>query len=68
MSVETLRLLWSVVSETSPENVAGLSDEALIGSLLSRINSRLCLTLEDQTAVRSYLGSKRLLIREVIQG
>ena len=67
MSVETLRLLWSVIAEISSDSTTSLSDEALFGSLLSKINNRLCLTPEDQTAIRLYLRSRKLLIREMLQ-
>ncbi|MGF1524505.1 MAG: hypothetical protein ACFBSF_19455 [Leptolyngbyaceae cyanobacterium] len=67
MKAEILRLLWSMVLELSPDRVAELSDEALAGSLVARMNSRLCLNREDQMAVRSYLKRKRLLIREMVE-
>lgn len=67
MNAEILRLLWSVVSEVSPDRVAGLSDDALVSSLVYQINSRVCLSLEDQTAVRSYLSTRKPLIRDVLQ-
>ena len=66
MTVETLRLLWSVVLEIPPDNVAELSDEVLIRSLFSQINSRICLSQEEQTAVRSYISSRKPLICETI--
>lgn len=66
MNAEILRLLWSVILELSPDNVAELSDEALAGNLVARINSRLCLNREDQMAVRLYLTRKKLLIREMV--
>ena len=67
MNAEILRLLWSVVSEISPDKVIGLSDDALVSSLIHQINSRVCLSLEDQTAVRSYLATRKPLIRDVLQ-
>lgn len=66
MNAEILRLLWSVILELSPNNVAELSDEALAGNLVARINSRLSLNREDQMAVRSYLKQRKLLIREMV--
>ncbi len=67
MKAEILRLLWSVILELSPETVAELLDEALVGNLLARLSSRLCCSPADQTAVQSYLKNKQLLIREVVQ-
>ncbi|MCG8363923.1 MAG: hypothetical protein MJA27_11405 [Pseudanabaenales cyanobacterium] len=67
MTIETLRLLWSLVLEISPDNVAELSDDVLVRSLFSQVNSRICLSLEEQTAVRSYLSARKPLICEMLQ-
>ncbi|MEL6383858.1 MAG: hypothetical protein AAFQ89_15665 [Cyanobacteria bacterium J06626_18] len=67
MNVEILRLLWSIVSEISPDRATGLSDDDLISSLIHNINNRVCLSREDQTAVRSYLSMRKPLIRDVLQ-
>ncbi len=66
MTVETLRLLWSVVLEIPPDIVSELPDEVLIRSLFSHINSRLSLSQEEQTAVRSYISARKPLICETI--
>ena len=67
MNVETLRLLWSVVLEISPDEVAELSDDVLVRSLIFQVNSRICLSLEEQTAIRSYLSARKPLIFEMLQ-
>ncbi len=67
MSTKVLRLFWSVVSEIPSDKAAELSDDALIGSLLLQMNSRLCLSREEQTAVRSYFKTRGLLVREILQ-
>lgn len=66
MNAEILRLLWSIVSEMSPDKVMGLSDDALISSLIHHINNRVCLSSEDQSAVRSYISTRRSLIRDLL--
>ena len=68
MSNKVLRLFWSVVSEIPSDKFAELSDDALVGSLLFQMNSRLCLSRDDQTAVRSYFRTRGPLVREILQG
>lgn len=67
MNAEILRLLWSIVSEVSPDKVMGLSDDALVSNLIHQINSRVCLSSDDQSAVRSYLSTRKPLIRDLLQ-
>ncbi len=67
MSTKVLRLFWSVVSEIPSDKAAELSDDALMGSLLFRMNSQLCLSIEEQTAVRSYFKTRGPLVREILQ-
>lgn len=67
MNTEVLRLLWSLVSTISPDNIAGLSNDVLVKKLLSHINSRVCLSLDEQIAVKSYLSAREPLVREIIQ-
>ena len=67
MNVETLRLLWSVVLEISPDEAAELSDDVLVRNLLFQVNSRIYLSLEEQTAVRSYLRARKPLICQMLQ-
>ena len=68
MNAEMLRLLWSVVVDVSLERVAGLSDDVLVGHLVHQINSRVCLSLEEQITIKSYLKTRKPLIREMLQG
>lgn len=68
MSTEMLRLLWSVVVDSSLERVAGLSDDVLVGHLLHQINSKVRLSSEEQITIQSYLRARKPLIREVLQG
>lgn len=67
MNTEVLRLLWSLVSTMSPDNIAGLSNDVLVKKLLSHINSRVYLSLDEQIAVKSYLSAREPLVREIIQ-
>ena len=67
MNAEILRLLWSIVSELSSDRILGLSDDDLVSSLIQQIDNRVCLTLEDQTAVRSYLSTRKPLIRDMLR-
>ncbi len=68
MNASTLRLLWSVVLENSPENISHLPEALFVRHLLEQIQARVCLTMDEQNAMQSYLQIKRSLILEMIQG
>ena len=68
MNASTLRVLWSVVFETSPEIVANLPEAVFVGHLCEQIQSKVCLSSDEQSAMQSYLQTKRTLIIEMMQG
>lgn len=68
MDASTLRLLWSVVLENSPESVSNLPEALFIRQVCEQIQSRVCLSPDEQNAMQSYLHAKRRLILEVMQG
>ena len=68
MDASTLRLLWSVVLENSPENVSHLPEALFVRHLLEQMQARVCLSMDEQSAMQSYLQTKRTLILEMIQG
>ena len=68
MNASTLRLLWSVVLENSPESIAHLPETLFVRHLLEQMQARVCLSADEQNAMQSYLQNKRALILEMIQG
>lgn len=67
MDASTLRLLWSVVLENSPESISHLPEALLVRHLFEQIQARVCLSIDEQNAMQSYLQTKRALILEMIQ-
>lgn len=67
MNAANLRLLWAVVTDHSQNSFRGLSDEALVNSLVNQIHSRFCLSWEEQTAFSLYIRTRAPLIRELLQ-
>lgn len=68
MDASTLRLLWSVVLENSPESVSNLPEALFVKHLLDQIQAKVCLSTNQQNAIQSYIRSKRVLILDMIQG
>ena len=68
MDASTLRLLWSVVLENSSESIASLPESLFVRHFLEQIQTRVCLSTDEQTAMKSYLQTKRVLILEMMQG
>ena len=68
MDASTLRLLWSVVLENSPESISNLPEALFVRHLLEQVQTRVCLSVDEQTALQAYLQTKRNLILEMIQG
>ncbi|MDV3351604.1 hypothetical protein D0962_10085 [Leptolyngbyaceae cyanobacterium CCMR0082] len=68
MDASTLRLLWSVILENSPENISNLPEALFVRHLLEQIQDRVYLSIDEQNAMQSYLQAKRGLILEMIQG
>lgn len=68
MDTSTLRLLWSVVLENSPESISHLSDTLFVRHLFEQIQARVNLSLDEQDAMQVYLHNKRGLILEMIRG
>ncbi|WP_152532081.1 hypothetical protein [Leptolyngbya sp. Heron Island J] len=68
MDTSTLRLLWSVVLENSPESISHLPDTLFVRHLFEQIQARVNLSLDEQDAMQVYLHNKRGLILEMIRG
>ena len=68
MDASTLRLLWSVVLENSPESISHLPDALFVRHLFEQVQTRVNLSLDEQNAMQVYLHNKRGLILEMIRG
>lgn len=68
MDASKLRLLWSVVLENSPENIAKIPEAFFVTHILEQMQARVCLSADEQNAMQSYLKSKRGLILDMMQG
>jgi hypothetical protein len=67
ISASLLRLTWSVVEESSNNELIGLSDTMLIKLILQRVCKQILLSAEEVCELYGYLGSKVLLIRDIAQ-
>ncbi len=67
MNSSTLRLLWSLISETSHLAIVHLSDSDLVGQLMTQLQKKQALSQQEILLMRSYIGARTLLIREIIQ-
>lgn len=68
MNTDSLRILWELVDRLSPDRVAGISYDVLVGGLLQQLDERLCLSPDEDSAVRLYLKTRELLVRELVMG
>ena len=66
MDASTLRLLWSVVLENSPESISNLPEALFVRHVCEQIQARVCLSSDEQNAMQSYLHAKRGLILEML--
>ena len=67
ISSSILRLTWSVVEETSTNDLLTLSDTMLVKLLLQHVAKRILLNSEEVCALYGYLGSKLSLIRDTAE-
>ncbi len=67
MNASTLRQLWSLISQMSHEALAHLSDSDLVGQLMTQLENKETLSQQEILLVRNYIGSRTLLIREIVQ-
>ncbi|ACB54243.1 hypothetical protein cce_4897 [Crocosphaera subtropica ATCC 51142] len=67
MNASTIRQLWSLISQTSHEALAHLSDSDLVGQLMTQLQNKQTLSQQEMLLMRSYIGSRTLLIREIVQ-
>jgi hypothetical protein len=67
MNPNNLRLLWSVVMESSPEKATELPYEVLVKNLLQQMNDRILLSLDEQMIFKTYLDSRKSLVHEMLQ-
>lgn len=66
MSSNILRQLWSAIEETQSRTLLQLNDAELIDQLLTQMNRQRELDREETDAIKSYLQSKLLLIRDMV--
>ncbi|MEO0455060.1 MAG: hypothetical protein AAF152_00560 [Cyanobacteria bacterium P01_A01_bin.114] len=59
-----LRLIWGIV-DAHGLLIQGLSDEALCFWILKHIKDRLCLSYEEDHAVKQYVSNRIHLIRDI---
>jgi uncharacterized protein (DUF302 family) len=67
MNPNNLRLLWSVVMESSPEKATELPCEVLVKNLLQQMNDRILLSLDEQMTFKTYLDNRKGLVHEMLQ-
>ena len=67
MNASTIRQLWSLISQMSQETLAHLSDSDLVGQLMTQLENKETLSQQEMLLVRNYIGSRTLLIREIVQ-
>lgn len=66
MDVGLLRLVWSVIEETSPSNLQGASGGEQIRLLLHRIEKRITLSQQERSQVHRYLLERIPLIQDLL--
>ena len=67
MNSSTMRQLWSLISETSHSAIVHLSDSDLVGQLITQFQKKQALSQQEIFLMRNYIGSRILLIREIVQ-
>ncbi|MDJ0510905.1 MAG: hypothetical protein QNJ64_16860 [Crocosphaera sp.] len=67
MKASTLRELWSLISQTSHEALAHLSDSDLVGQLMTQLQKKQSLSQQEIILMKSYIGARTLLIRDIVQ-
>ena len=65
MNPYTLRQLWSLIEDTQTITLLGLSDIDLVVYLLTQMENRQALSLQELDLVSNYIHSKISLIRDL---
>ena len=65
MDTESLRALWRVVCNLSPDSILSMPYEELTTNLLSQLGQQQPLSAEDFANIQSYLMQKEHLIRDL---
>ncbi len=66
LNTKTIRMMWTFVETSNPYNLLMLSDRELIQQLLEQIESVTFLSSEDNQILSKYIGSRTLLIRDLV--
>jgi hypothetical protein len=67
INASMLRLMWTFIEESHPEDLLDLSDTMLVKLLLQEVAEKILLTGEEVQALYGYLGSKVSLIRDMAE-
>ena len=63
----TMRHVWSVIEETETKTILSLNDADLLQQLLKQLENKKLLSSEQISAMRTYIGSRVPLIRDLAQ-
>ncbi len=67
MSPVLLRQLWATIDEAPSSTLLGLNGQDLANTLITRVQNKQSLTGEEREAVRDYIESRSLLIRDLLR-
>jgi hypothetical protein len=67
MNSSRLRQFWSLIEESPTETVLKLNDSELVKQLLSQLENRQPLSPQENHSMKSYIRSRTLLIREMVE-
>lgn len=67
MNSSTLRRFWSLIEEISSETLLKLEDKDLVKELLNQLDHKYPLNSGENLLVESYINSKTLLIRQIVE-
>ena len=67
MNSLTLRQFWSLIEENYNHAFLSLSDTELVKQLIRQLDDKYPLSSEENTNMNSYISSRTLLIREMIE-
>ncbi|MGD1853773.1 MAG: hypothetical protein ACFB2W_05925 [Leptolyngbyaceae cyanobacterium] len=65
MDTDSLRLLWRIISNLSPDSLMGMTHEELTQALLQQLGEQHPLGDHDWSNLTTYLRHKEHLIREL---
>jgi hypothetical protein len=67
INASMLRLIWTLIEESHPEDLLDLSDTMLVKLLLQQVAEKILLSGEEIHALYGYVGSKVSLIRDMAE-